>query len=384
MDYTNLKERMEKSIGAFKEKLSEIRAGRANPAILNKVKIDYYGTPTPINQVGSISVPEPRTLLINPWDKSAMKDIEKAIMNSDLGLNPTNDGDVIRLNIPALTEERRIELTKQAKKASEEFKVRIRNERRDANDKLKKMQKDGEITEDELKRGQDDVQKLTDKYNTSVMPINCANLTINDINTMFSKILYEFPAQKIAIKLPRWVDGLSFNHPIKVELFNEIKDAFSNANVLKDISSCTQKIGQTEMVSRSTITNIELGSGNVKIQIDVKEDLFYKVLSEITGVNVENEGDLFGIITDLSSAKKKYDKIAYALEEVNAKGYGIVTPSIDDLVLAEPEMVKQGSRFGVKLKATAPSLHIIRPKQILFLSTSLISKPRWKFIFSLT
>ena len=184
-------------------------------------------------------------------------------------------------------------------------------------------------------------QKLTDKYNTSVMPINCANLTINDINTMFSKILYEFPAQKIAIKLPRWVDGLSFNHPIKVELFNEIKDAFSNANVLKDISSCTQRIGQTEMVSRSTITNIELGSGNVKIQIDVKEDLF-------------------GIITDLSSAKKKYDKIAYALEEVNAKGYGIVTPSIDDLVLAEPEMVKQGSRFGVKLKATAPSIHMIK------------------------
>ena len=164
MDYTNIKEKMEKTISVFSEKLSEVRAGRANPAILNKVKIDYYGTPTPINQIGSISVPEPRTLLINPWDKSAMKDIEKAIMNSDLGLNPTNDGDVIRLNIPALTEERRIELTKQAKKASEEFKVRIRNERRDANDKLKKMQKDGEITEDELKRGQEDVQKLTDKY----------------------------------------------------------------------------------------------------------------------------------------------------------------------------------------------------------------------------
>ena len=164
MDYTNIKEKMEKTISVFSEKLSEVRAGRANPAILNKVKIDYYGTPTPINQIGPISVPEPRTLVINPWDKSAMKEIEKAIMNSDLGLNPTNDGDVIRLNVPALTEERRIELTKKAKKAAEEFKVRIRNERRDANDKLKKMQKDGEITEDELKRGQEDVQKLTDKY----------------------------------------------------------------------------------------------------------------------------------------------------------------------------------------------------------------------------
>ena len=159
-----LQAQMDKTIEALKYEFSTIRAGRANAQMLDKIRVDYYGTPTPINQIGSISVPETRTLVINPWDKSAMKEIEKAIMNSDLGLNPTNDGDVIRLNVPALTEERRVELTKKAKKAAEEFKVRIRNERRDANDKLKKMQKDGEITEDELKRGQEDVQKLTDKY----------------------------------------------------------------------------------------------------------------------------------------------------------------------------------------------------------------------------
>ena len=159
-----LQQQMEKTIEALKHEFSTIRAGRANAQMLDKIRVDYYGTPTPINQVGSISVPEPRTLMINPWDKSAMKDIETAIRNSDLGLNPTNDGEVIRLNVPALTEERRKELCKQAKKASEEFKVRLRNERRDANDKLKKMQKDGEVTEDELKRGQEDVQKLTDKY----------------------------------------------------------------------------------------------------------------------------------------------------------------------------------------------------------------------------
>lgn len=159
-----LQQQMDKTIEALKFEFSTIRAGRANAQMLDKIRVDYYGTPTPINQVGSISVPEPRTLMISAWDKSAMKEIEKAIMNSDLGLNPTNDGDVIRLNVPALTEERRVELTKKAKKAAEEFKVRIRNERRDANDKLKKMQKDGEITEDELKRGQEDVQKLTDKY----------------------------------------------------------------------------------------------------------------------------------------------------------------------------------------------------------------------------
>ena len=150
-----LQQQMDKTIEALKHEFSTIRAGRANAQMLDKIRVDYYGTPTPINQVGSISVPEPRTLMINPWDKSAMKDIETAIRNSDLGLNPTNDGEVIRLNVPALTEERRKELCKQAKKASEDFKVRIRNERRDANDKLKKLEKEGEITEDDLKKAQD-------------------------------------------------------------------------------------------------------------------------------------------------------------------------------------------------------------------------------------
>ena len=163
-----LQQQMEKTIEALKHEFSTIRAGRANAQMLDKIRVDYYGTPTPINQVGSISVPEPRTLVINPWDKSAMKDIETAIRNSDLGLNPTNDGEVIRLNVPALTEERRKELCKQAKKASEEFKVRLRNERRDANDKLKKLEKEGEITEDDLKKAQDNVQKMTDKYTKEV------------------------------------------------------------------------------------------------------------------------------------------------------------------------------------------------------------------------
>lgn len=163
-----LQQQMDKTIEALKFEFSTIRAGRANAQMLDKIRVDYYGTPTPINQVGSISVPEPRTLMISAWDKSAMKEIEKAIRNSDLGLNPTNDGEVIRINVPALTEERRKELCKQAKKASEEFKVRIRNERRDANDKLKKLEKEGEITEDELKRAQENVQKMTDKYTKEI------------------------------------------------------------------------------------------------------------------------------------------------------------------------------------------------------------------------
>lgn len=163
-----LQQQMDKTIEALKHEFATIRAGRANAQMLDKIRVDYYGTPTPINQVGSISVPEPRTLMINPWDKSAMKEIEKAIRNSDLGFNPTNDGEVIRISVPALTEERRKELCKQAKKSAEEFKVRIRNERRDANDKLKKLEKEGEITEDDLKKAQDNVQKMTDKYTKEI------------------------------------------------------------------------------------------------------------------------------------------------------------------------------------------------------------------------
>ena len=203
-------------------------------------------------------------------------------------------------------------------------------------------------------------EKLSEKYGCTVLPTNCEQLSIDDINNMFSKILYEFPIEQINIKFPRWIDGLDFSHPLKTELYNEIKNAFSNINILKEVSSATASISQTEIIEKTSITSIELGTGNVNVSITLKEILFYKVLSEITGVEMTNEGDLFSIISGLSKTKKKYDKIAYALEEVNAKGYGIVTPSMDELILDEPEMVKQGSRFGVKLKATAPSIHMIK------------------------
>jgi len=203
-------------------------------------------------------------------------------------------------------------------------------------------------------------ENLSAKYDTFVIPTNCENLQIDDITNIFSKILYEFPIEQINIKFPRWIDGLDFSHPLKTELFNEIKGAFNEANILKEIPLSVKSISQTEIIEKSIIDSIELGNGNVNISITLKENLFYKALSEMTGVEIANEGDLFSTISELSSAKKKYDKIAYALDEVNAKGYGIVTPSIDELILDEPEMVKQGSRFGVKLKATAPSIHLIK------------------------
>ena len=164
MDYSNYEERMKKTVSIFDENLSEVRAGRANPAILNKVMVEYYGTPTPINQVAGISVPEARLIVIQPWDVNILKEIERAIIAADIGIAPNNDGKVIRLSFPELNEERRKELVKDIKKMAEDAKVAIRGIRRDGIDDFKKMQKDSEITEDDLKQAEDQIQKLTDKY----------------------------------------------------------------------------------------------------------------------------------------------------------------------------------------------------------------------------
>ncbi|WP_453996890.1 ribosome recycling factor [Bacillus nitroreducens] len=158
-----VKDKMAKAVQALSRELATVRAGRANPAILDKVTVDYYGAPTPLNQLASINVPEARMLVIQPYDKSVLGDMEKAIQKADLGLNPTNDGSIIRISIPPLTEERRRELVKVVKKYAEESKVAVRNVRRDGNDELKKLEKNGEITEDELRSLTEDIQKLTDE-----------------------------------------------------------------------------------------------------------------------------------------------------------------------------------------------------------------------------
>lgn len=159
----NAEDRMEKSVSSLKRELASLRAGRATPALLDRIQIEYYGTMTPLNQMAGITTPDSRTLMIQPWDKSALSEIEKAIMKSELGLNPANDGNIIRIVIPALTEERRAELVKMTKKYGEEAKVSIRNIRRDANEEIKKLEKNG-MPEDESRRHQDDIQKFTDKY----------------------------------------------------------------------------------------------------------------------------------------------------------------------------------------------------------------------------
>lgn len=157
-------ERMEKAIASLEREFSRLRTGRASASLVDGIKVDYYGTTTPINQVASVAVPDSRCITIQPWDRNAFSLIEKAILKSDLGLNPVNDGKIIRINIPPLTEERRKDLGKMARKYAEEAKVAVRNVRRDANEQLKKLEKNKELSEDDLRKAQEDVQKLTDRF----------------------------------------------------------------------------------------------------------------------------------------------------------------------------------------------------------------------------
>ena len=203
-------------------------------------------------------------------------------------------------------------------------------------------------------------KQLEAKYSTAVVSLNCTELSLDNINDIFSKILLEFPIEQINIRFPRWIEGLQDTNEIKTELFNEIKECFSETKKLKEINDDVRKLQSTQVITRTEISKIELGTGNVELNISLKEELFYKVLTEITGEEISDERKLFAKITEFSKIKKEYDKLEYALHEVNERGYGIVNPTVDDLILEEPEIIKQGSKFGVKLKAKAPSLHMIR------------------------
>ena len=162
--YEEMEEKMEKTLSAFNTELRKVRTGRASLSILDGITVDYYGTPTPLNQLASLSVPESRLIVVQPWDTSAIKEVEKAILQSNIGLTPNNDGKVIRLAIPPLTEERRKEIARQVRQMSEDYKVAMRNVRRDANENLKQMKKDGDISEDDAFSAKDKVQEITDKY----------------------------------------------------------------------------------------------------------------------------------------------------------------------------------------------------------------------------
>ena len=203
--------------------------------------------------------------------------------------------------------------------------------------------------------------KISQDYNVPVVVSDVLNLTEKDCDEIFSRVLEEFPVTEIAFSFPLWFNMLDYKYPIKYNMINYIRDSFSGDFSLREINTIADNLKKTTDIFKSVnIEDAYLENGKVKLVLEIKEDIFFKVLSEKTGMNICSECDIFKAIDDYSCVKKEYDKIKNALEEVKIKGYGIVTPQIDELTLEEPEIVKQGSKYGVKLKASAPSIHMIR------------------------
>lgn len=202
--------------------------------------------------------------------------------------------------------------------------------------------------------------ELQIKYNVPVLPINCLDLNDNTIKDIMESVLFEFPVKEISVNLPSWIDVLEEDFWLKKSVYGTIFEKVKNIEKIREIKDVTEKITENENIESVKIKNVDLGSGSAEITLETVEGLFYKVLGETTGLKIENEGELISVMKELSSAKKEYDKYSYALKEAMDVGYGIVTPTIEELKLEQPEMVKQGGKFGVRLKASAPSLHLIR------------------------
>ena len=202
--------------------------------------------------------------------------------------------------------------------------------------------------------------ELAKKYNVNVMAVNCARLSVEDINKIIEAVLFEFPLTEISIDLPSFVTALDDEHYIKKEIYGKIRSEIENLGNIRSVSGFANAFTDMEYADKATVDEISLGSGKVRMTVSAPQGLFYKILSDETGFEIDSEGGLMSLMKDLANAKKNYDKLEYALHEVQEKGYGIVSPSIDELSLEEPEIVKQGGRFGVRLRASAPSIHMIR------------------------
>ena len=203
-------------------------------------------------------------------------------------------------------------------------------------------------------------ESLEEKYGVSVVTVDCLNMEIGDIEGVFEKILFEFPVKEININLPGWIEGLPISHWIKASLFSSLKESIQTLQKLNEVEDSLETLNQLDIIDKVDIREINLGEGVVNAVIVIDDGLFYKVLNEMTGYNIEGDYQILGLINKLAHTKKEYDKIENALIEANEFGYGLVSPSLEELELAEPEIYKQGNRFGVKLRAKAPSLHILR------------------------
>jgi len=201
--------------------------------------------------------------------------------------------------------------------------------------------------------------EIEEKYNVSVMPVNCKEMNVNDVNAIMEKVLFEFPLKEIGINIPKWVDTLESDHWLKRGLRDVVAESVRGVFKIRDTYGVSAALEGYEYVSHVNVAGINLGEGTVIINVMTPESLFFKLLMETSGFDVNSREDLMTLMRDLAKVKKEYDKVAMALREVNQKGYGIVSPTIDELTLEEPEIVKQGNRFGVRLKASAPSIQIV-------------------------
>lgn len=203
-------------------------------------------------------------------------------------------------------------------------------------------------------------EELAEKYDVPVVPINCLNLIEEDINLLFQEILYEFPVKEVNIKLPNWVEELDMEHWLREEFNQAIRDNIESVFKVRDIDNVIEGLNELEIVEVAQLTDMNLGTGHALIDVSSPEGLYNQVLTEICGRDVSTRADMIRIMQDLSAAKKEYDKVADALEQVKEAGYGMVSPLLEEMILDEPEIVRQGGRFGVKLRASAPSIHMIR------------------------
>lgn len=202
--------------------------------------------------------------------------------------------------------------------------------------------------------------ELEKKYGVCVVALNCAELTVRDIEDIMESVLYEFPIKEIGINVPRWIDALEGDHYLKSGLFETIRQSMRGVTKISEAKNVTLAIAENEFVAKTNITNISLGDGTMLLEVSTVDGLFYKILSDSTGFEIDDEEKLLRLLQELAADKKEYDKIKYALHCVKETGYGVVSPSIEELALEEPEIVKQGGRYGVRLRASAPSIHMLR------------------------
>lgn len=209
-------------------------------------------------------------------------------------------------------------------------------------------------------RTQELAQELEEKHEVTCMALNCLQLTPKAVNDIIQEVLYEFPLEELNLYMPEWVDALEPSHPIKLSVYESIRESIESLHKIRDVEKVVSNIGNCELISQAYITSLQLGSGNCMATLDLPRHLFYETMAEETGFSIQNDGELLMLLTQMSKMKKEYEKMQTAIEEVNATGYGIVVPSAEELVLDEPEIVKQGGRYGVQIKASAPSIHLIK------------------------